>query len=220
MFLHWQVDAARIAETLPAGLEVDTFDDKTYLGLVPFTMRDVSPWWSPSVPGISNFHELNMRCYVLHEGVPGVWFYSLEAANALAVVVARAGWKLPYHKASMELDIDGDDYRYTSRRRWPKPKPADFEARYSVGAQRGTAEHGTLDHWLVERYMLFTHDGNTLLSGHVHHEPYPLRGVTLHEVQQTIIDAAGLGPVAGKPLAHFSDGVDVDVYELSAARPS
>ncbi len=220
LFLHWPLPPERVRPSLPPALELDCWQGQAWIGVVPFTMRDVSPWWSPAVPGISHFHELNLRTYVVCDGVPGVWFYSLDAANSLAVVVARAGWKLPYHKAQMSLEQDGDTLHYRSRRRWPKPTPADFEARYRIGAARGSAAPGSFDHFLVERYVLFARDGDQLLSGRVHHQPYPLREVVVETVEQSLIAAAGLGAVEGPPLAHYSDGVDVDVYRLAPAGPS
>src|SRR3954467_6276452 len=125
LFLHWEVPVEAVAALLPPGLSVDTFDGRTYVGVVPFTMRDVSPWWSPSVPGVSNFHELNVRTYVHVGDRPGVWFFSLEAASSIAVIAARPGWHLPYHRAAMSLDVGDDDVRYTSRRLWPGPRPAE-----------------------------------------------------------------------------------------------
>ncbi|MCA9623087.1 MAG: DUF2071 domain-containing protein [Myxococcales bacterium] len=216
LFLHWEVPVDQVAATLPAGLEPDLWEGKALVGLVPFTMRDVVPWWSPSVPGVSNFHELNMRTYVRHGSTPGVWFYSLDAANALAVVVARVGWKLPYHKAAMSLEEEDDGWvRYHSERRWPAPKPAVFAARYRVGEPSGRAPVGTLEHFLVERYVLFTMEGDQLLSGRVHHEPYPLSQVELDGCEQTIVAAQGMTPASEAPiLAHYSEGVDVDVYAL------
>jgi uncharacterized protein YqjF (DUF2071 family) len=214
LFLHWRVPVDEIRATLPEGVEPDLWQGDALVGVVPFTMRDVSPWWSPSVPGISNFHELNLRTYVVKDGVPGVWFYSLDAANALAVVVARSGWKLPYHKAKMELLVDGEEVRYRSERSWPEPKPATFLARYRVGEPIGPAEPETLEHFLVERYVLFTHDGENVLLGRVHHEPYPLSKVELLDCDQTIIEARGFHPEEGPHLVHYSEGVDVDVYAL------
>ena len=217
LFVHWDVPAEAVRDTLPPHLELDTFDGRAWLGAVAFTMRDVSPWWSPSVPGISNFHELNLRTYVLHNGEPGVWFYSLDAAASIAVIIARLGWKLPYHRARMQLDVDASDVRYTSQRRWPGPTPADFSAHYTIGEPRGIATPGTLEHFLVERYLLFTvGGGGQILRGHVHHEPYPLFDVKLHDVQESLIAAAGID---GRPEAHatvhYSPGVDVDVYALA-----
>src|SRR6185369_5192952 len=130
-------------------------------------------WWSPSVPGISNFHELNVRTYV-HAGGrdPGVWFFSLDAASSIAVIAARAGWHLPYHRASMEMILSGDDVHYRSHRLWPGPKPADFEAKYRIGEAIGAAEPGSFDHFLAERYYLYSNPGDGLEIGQVHHKPY------------------------------------------------
>jgi uncharacterized protein YqjF (DUF2071 family) len=217
LFVHWEVDPDAVQATLPAPLKVDTHDGRALLGVVPFTMQDVTPWWSPSVPGVSNFHELNLRTYVTGNGVPGVWFYSLDAASTVAVTIARARWSLPYHRASMDLNVDGDDVHYKSRRLFPGPKPAELEARYTVSSLTGAADVDTLEHFLVERYVLFADAGNgRILSGSVHHEPYPLRDVELHSMRQTITHAAGFVCDGMPSLAHYSEGVDVDVYDLAA----
>src|SRR5690606_32311415 len=179
-------------------------------------MRDVSPWWSPSVPGVSNFHELNVRTYCVRDGVPGVWFYSLDAASSLAVTVARTGWGLPYHRARMRLDVDGDAVAYESDRRWPGPKPARFSARYRAVGHVRRAAPGTLEHFLLERYVLFARRGDRLYSGRVHHEPYPYRDVELEAIDESMIAAAGLARMPGDPLAHYSPGVDVDIFALEA----
>jgi uncharacterized protein len=214
LFLHWEIPAAALADTLPDGLQLDTFEGRAYVGVVAFTMRDVAPRWSPSVPGISHFHELNVRTYVVREGLPGVWFYSLDAAATIAVLVARAGWDLPYHRASMSLREEDGVVRYESNRRWPGPKPARFSASYRVGAARPAAVPDTFDHFLVERYILFARGkGGRLRVGRVHHTPYPLADVTLEHAEQCMVDPLGLS-CSGPPIAHYSPGVDVDVYAL------
>jgi uncharacterized protein len=221
LFLHWEVPAAAIREKIPKELEVDTFEGKAYVGVVPFTMKDVSPWWSPSVPGISNFHELNVRTYV-HKGGenPGVWFFSLDAASSVAVIAARTGWHLPYHRASMEMDVSegegggGEEVRYTSRRLWPGPKPAEFEVRYRIGESIGNAVPGTFEHFLAERYFLYADTGSGLELGQVHHKPYPLCKAEVSEWKESMLAANGLPATSGEPLALYSPGVDVDVFAL------
>ncbi len=104
LFLHWEVSPAQLRALLPAELTLDTFEGKAYVGLVPFTMRNVHPIWSPSIPPLSHFHETNVRTYAQCKGHdPGVWFFSLDAANAIAVQIARAWFKLPYYYARMEM---------------------------------------------------------------------------------------------------------------------
>lgn len=219
-FLHWEVPAESIAELIPEALTVDTFEGRAYVGVVPFTMKDVSPWWSPSVPGISNFHELNVRTYVHLRGeTPGVWFFSLDAAATLAVIAARAGWRLPYHRASMEMEIAGDVVRYRSRRLWPGPRPAEFSARYRIGEAIGDATPGTFEHFLAERYVLFADTGGGLSKGIVHHRPYPLHRAELIDLDQNIVSAAGLPAPSGPPHILYSPGVDVDVFALRDVSP-
>lgn len=216
VFLHWEVPASAVAALIPPELTVDTFEGRAYVGVVPFTMRDVSPWWSPSVPGISNFHELNVRTYVHYKGRdPGVWFFSLDAAATIAVLIARAGWSLPYFRASMRLDISGSDVHYKSRRLWPGPKPAELECKYSIGESIGGAEPGTFEHFLAERYILFARSGRGLRIGRVHHKPYPLRRASVGELKQSMVSAAGLPEPAGAPHVLYSPGVDVDVFALA-----
>ena len=88
-FFHWEVPAAELQALLPADLTVDLFEGKAYIGLVPFTMTGVRPVLLPPLPGVSSFHEINVRTYVRHGDEEGVWFFSLDASNPLAVRAAR-----------------------------------------------------------------------------------------------------------------------------------
>jgi len=215
LFMHWPVAESALRAAIPAGAELDRWEGRTYVGLVPFTMRDVVPWWSPAVPGISDFHELNLRTYVTVGGEPGVFFFSLDAANSLAVSIARWHWRLPYHRARMDLDITGSRVRYGSVRRWPGPLPAHFGASYRIGTELGIAAPGTFEHFLAERYLLFTHDGTRWLRGQVHHRPYPLFEARLDALDHGMLRAAGLPQPSTAPHLLYSPGVDVDVYALS-----
>ena len=215
LFLHWEVPEAALRALLPPELTIDTFEGRAYVGVVPFTMRDVAPRWAPSVPGISNFHELNVRTYVHHRGKdPGVWFFSLDAAGSLAVLAARAGWDLPYHRASMNLAIDGDEVRYSSRRLWPGPKPANLRVHYRLGDVLGPAAPGTFEHFLAERYVLFARGKKGIRLGRVHHKPYPLQQATVLECEQSMVTVQGLPQSEAPPHALYASGVDVDVYAL------
>jgi uncharacterized protein YqjF (DUF2071 family) len=214
-FLHWEVPADAVAALLPKELSVDTFEGRAWVGVVPFTMKDVSPWWAPSVPGISNFHELNLRTYVHLGGEhPAVWFFSLDAAASIAVIAARTGWHLPYHRASMDLAVTGDEVRYTSRRLWPGPRPADLSLRYRIGESLGEAAPGTLEHFLAERYLLIADTGSGLELGQVHHRPYPLHRAEVIAVSENVVAAAGLPAPSGAPHVLYCPGVDVDVFAL------
>jgi uncharacterized protein YqjF (DUF2071 family) len=216
LFLHWEVPVDALRSILPDSLHVDTFEGRAYVGVVPFTMLDVAPRWAPSVPGISNFHELNVRTYVHAGGRPGVWFFSLDAASSVAVVAARTGWSLPYHRASMSLEVNDQRVRYRSVRRWPGPTPADFACEYTICDELGPARVGTFEHFLAERYLLFAKRGNRIDVGQVHHRPYPLHRAEVSSVSESVVRAAGMPEPHGAPHALYSPGVDVDIYALRA----
>lgn len=218
LFLHWVIPAEQILPHLPPGLELDTFEGRAYVGLVPFTMTGVRPVWSPSVPPLSNFHETNVRTYVHYEGRnPGVWFFSLDAANSIAVRIARAVWKLPYHFARMELNkTAGGVIDYTTERLWPGPLPGKCEVRHSPAGPVFHAEPGTLEHFLAERYILYAYANQRLLSGQVNHTPYPLQTASVPALEESLLAAAGIRRGEEAPLAHYASGVTVDIFPLRA----
>lgn len=214
LFLHWAVPVEVLRALVPASLEIDTFEGVAYVGVVPFTMRDVHPRWAFPVPGISHFHETNVRTYVHRAGRdPGVWFFSLDAANALAVWIARTFWHLPYHHATMSLSRKEHDITYgTSRRGDPGARCA---VRYRPQGSPRAAEPGTLEHFLAERYILYAGlpDGSMRL-GRVHHTPYPLEQVELHGWDEGLLAAAGIPRGAETPSALYAAGVSVEVFDL------
>jgi uncharacterized protein len=219
LFLHWEVSPDAVQAHLPNGLTADTFEGKTYLGLVPFTMRNVRPVWSPPLPWLSHFHETNVRVYVRdNAGRAGVYFLSLEAANPVAVELARGLFKLPYHWAKMTVQRAGSQLHYTSERLSHPPLPAHCRLTYgpTAGTQLVAAAPQTREHFLIERYLLFSLSGGTLFSGRVAHTPYQFQPATLSGLDQTLTHAAGF-PLETPPLlAHYSPGVSVDVFGLEA----
>jgi uncharacterized protein YqjF (DUF2071 family) len=215
------VDA--IQRRLPPGLAVDTFDGRAYVGVIPFAMRDVRPWPGPPIPGATNFAELNVRTYVHFGGrAPGVWFFSLDASNLAAVVGARIGWAPPYYRARMWVDAQGEAPHYHSERLPPGRRPARFHAVARAGKAIGSAAPGTLEFFLVERYLLYAdwrRRGLGLLVDQVHHQPYPLRRATVADLSYaSLFRANGLPVPDAPPHVLLSPGVDVEVFPLR--RPS
>jgi hypothetical protein len=223
LFLHWQVEADLLQKMLPPELTLDVFDGKAYVGLVPFSMRNVRPVWSPSVPGLSHFPEINVRTYVHHKGSdPGVWFFSLDAENPVAVFLARALFKLPYFQARFSLRLEGDAVDYSSERRGTGAK-AVCRVRYAPSGPPLPATPGTLEYFLAERYLLYSCDGANLYRGQVHHTPYPLQSVAVELTGNTLVSAAGISlspEMETHPLlAHYAAGVSVEVFPLVRVFP-
>lgn len=221
LFIHWRVNADAIQALLPDGLTIETFDGAAWVGLVPFSMERVRPWWSPPVPGVSWFLETNVRTYVRHvSGQTGVWFFSLDANHRLAVSVARRFWNLNYVLSDLQLKLDGGQIRCTGNRIHLPDADYNIAAEIDTAAQLTQAAEGSLDHFLLERYHLFARrpDGKFFV-GQVHHEPYSYRPVTSLQLKQTMLAANGCDMTDDKAPDHitFSPGVDVIVSPLEAA---
>ncbi|HSS99558.1 MAG TPA: DUF2071 domain-containing protein, partial [Terriglobales bacterium] len=157
LFAHWPIDPQVLRPLIPPQLTLDLFQGRCWIGVVPFRMSNIHARFCPPLPGLSRFPELNVRTYVTLESKPGVYFFSLDAANLIAVWAARAFYHLPYFHAAMSCRSEGESIAYSSSRR---RETADFRGRYRPIKPVELASAGTLEHWLTERYCLYTTVGN------------------------------------------------------------
>jgi uncharacterized protein YqjF (DUF2071 family) len=216
LFLHWPVPVAALRPLVPAALDLDLYDGMAYVGLVPFAIAQGRPVGSPFRQSLA-FLETNLRTYVhLNGSAPGVYFFSLDAASRLAVIGARLGFGLPYFHARMALRRHGNVVNYTMQR-FARPSGA-LAVRYAVGAALGPAAPGTLEHFLIERYLLYVERRGRLRTAQVHHRPYPLYQARVVHLRESLFAADGLPSAPGPPpLVHYASLVDVDIY---APRPA
>ncbi|HUN23876.1 MAG TPA: DUF2071 domain-containing protein [Anaerolineales bacterium] len=218
LFAHWRIDIAQMRAHVPAILPLDTFDNSAWISVVPFRMSGIHPRYTFDVPGLSAFPELNVRTYVSHRGRPGVFFFSLEAANAMAVQIARAWFHLPYFHAKMSLQEQNGLITYQSERIHKNAPPASFSGTYRPLGVPVPAPHGSLTHWLTERYCLYTLDSQgRLLRGEIHHQPWPIETVEVHIASNSMTEAAGIRLPAEAPLVQFSRHLEVLVWSLVLA---
>lgn len=215
LFLHWPVDPEIIQQTLPPGLWVDAYDGRAYLGIVPFFMKDIRPRRMPAIPYLSYFLECNVRTYV-HDvnGIPGVWFYSLDTDRWLAHWTARRFFHLPYYWAKMSATHDDKSLHYSLRRR-SKGDRANYQFRPTSAAV--PAQPNTLDHYLLERYLLYSYreKKQQLYRGQVHHQPYRAASVELTEYSTAPITWNALPEVKGKPVhTCLANRVDVEIFPI------
>jgi uncharacterized protein YqjF (DUF2071 family) len=215
LFAHWPVDRTRLRGLVPPELPLDLYDERAWIGIVPFHMTNVAPRGLPSLPFISAFAELNVRTYVTMDGKPGVYFFSLDAASALAVGAARMLFNLPYYVAGMQVAIEDGWVRYRSERA-NRQAPADFVGRYRADGEVFTPERGTLEYFLTERYCLYVMDRRSRpCRVEIHHRPWALQPARLEITTNTMAEAAGahLPPVA--PLLHFAQRQDTVAWRKS-----
>jgi len=213
LFAHWPVDAAMLRPHIPAKLEIDTFDGQAWLGIVPFSMTGVRLRWTPLLPGLSAFPELNVRTYVTAQNKPGVWFFSLDAANALAVAAARLTFHLPYFRARMKCREAGGWIEYQSHRSHSGAPGAEFQGRYRGAGEIFEAQPGTLAHFLTERYCWYsaTSQGR-IYRGEIHHPPWLLQEAEAQITNNSMAEAAGLSLPAELPLLQFARRQDMAAW--------
>lgn len=204
LFAHWPIDKHALREHVPAVFELDLFDGEAWLGVVPFHMTNVAPRLVPALPWISAFPELNVRTYVRVGGKPGVYFFSLDAGNPVAVGAARTLLNLPYFTAKMNVDVAANgEVRYESRR--VSSPPAEFTARYRGLGDPHAPMPGTLEYFLTERYCLYAIDhAYHAYRLDIHHPPWALEQGEGEIALNTMADAAGIRNPGIAPLLHFS----------------
>ncbi len=210
LFAHWPVPVAALRDLIPHNLEIDTFDGNAWLGLVPFGMTGVAPRFAPPqfsrlAPGLSSFLELNVRTYVTANGRAGVWFFSLDAANAFAVRAARTAFHLPYMDARMISSSAGETISYSSVRTHRGEPEAEFRGRYKPVGDVYHSSPGTLESWLTERYCLYSADrAGRLYRGEIHHQRWPLQRAELELEVNTMTQGIGLELRDPPTLLHFA----------------
>lgn len=208
LFAHWPVDGHALRERIPAAFELDLFDAQAWLGIVPFHMTNVAPRFVPALPWVSAFPELNVRTYVRVGGKPGVFFFSLDAGNAVAVGAARTLLNLPYYTAEMAVTPSGGRIHYESRRE-ENPAAVLRAAYRGLGGPR-PPQPGTLEYFLTERYCLYAvNHRHVAYRLDIHHPPWPLESAEATISLNTMADAAGIRLPAMAPLLHFARRQDM-----------
>ena len=210
LFMHWPVPEVWLRPLIPPSLELDSFDGSAWLGVVPFRMSGVRPRFLPGVPWLSNFPEINLRTYVTHDGKPGVWFFSLDAHNPVAVRLARATFSLPYFDARMSSRSLENGIDYRSIRTHKGARPARFVGRYKPTGGRFDSGPGTLENFLTERYCLYSGDGKgRVRRGDIHHEMWPLQGAEVEVEEMEMTGQIGVTLPRTEPVIHFAPRLDV-----------
>jgi uncharacterized protein len=196
LFAHWPVARSQVAAHLPRGVEVDVREGTAWLSIVAFVMVGTRscgpPWW----PVLAPIPELNVRTYVRVDGQPAIWFLSLDATSTLFASVGRALYGMPYRTTPMSVAVERGAVRYDA--------PC-FSATYAPSGPARTAEPGTLEHFLVERYRLYSRRRGRLVTAEVMHDPWRLSPAGA-EIELNELAPAGV-ELVGDPILHFCAGV-------------
>lgn len=214
LFAHWPLPVAAVRPHVPEQLAIDTFDGQCWVGVIPFWMSGIHARGLPPVPGLSSFEELNVRTYVIYEGKPGVYFFSLDAASLAAVWAARAFYHLPYFHAVMRSEESEVTISYLSRRR---RSGAEFRGSYRPTGEVFQAERGSLAHWFTERYCLYIVHRGAVYRGEIHHPQWPLQNAQAKIEMNSMATAAGIELPEMPPILQFARRLEVLVWPLRRA---
>lgn len=215
LFLHWPVPVSILRPLIPSGLEIDTFDGQSWIGVVPFSMSEVFRKGLKALSFQSRFCELNVRTYVTANDKSGVWFFSLDTESLLTVLGARLTYHLPYYPAKMSSVVDGNSILYDSKRHGITRR-CKFTARYTSKAQIKISSKETLENWLTERYRLYTRTAfGQIAYSDIHHDPWPLQEAEVEITSNTMhLTVPSLSTLEGKPLVHFAKRLEVVAWPL------
>jgi len=214
LFAHWPVDKDQLRSIVPPSLEIDTFDGAAWIGIVPFGMENVHWRIMPPVPLLSKFLELNVRTYVRYKGRSGIFFFSLDCANRVAVEVARTFFRLPYYNARMSKQlIDGRETTartnrtiiYRSERIDKRGGDCLLDCDYRVVGEPFRSSPGSIEEWLTERYCFFTPNrSGQIVVGEVHHKPWPLQIAEAEFRTNSLAKVLGVQLPQTASLLHYS----------------
>ena len=214
LFAHWPVAPSLMRPLVPEQLSLDTFDGECWVGVVPFRMSGIRARGLPPIPGLSRFPELNVRTYVTYGGKAGVYFFSLDAANFPAVWAARRFYHLPYFQAEMSCNHRNGIIQYRSRR---LHGDAELRGHYRPTSETWLSQKSSIEHWLTERYCLYTVHNKKIFRGEIHHEPWALQNAQAEFEINTMTTAASIFLPPSPPLLHFARKQEVLIWPLRHA---
>jgi uncharacterized protein YqjF (DUF2071 family) len=214
LFAHWPVPSEVLRSVVPPALTIDTWEGEAWIAVVPFEITGLRLRGTLPAPVLSRFAEANVRTYTTVDGRPGIYFLSLDAASAVAVAAARASYRLPYFRARMAIERSGGEIRYRSMR---VRGTASLRALYRPMGTVFQARPGTLEHFLIERYCLYTVPGGRVRRTDIHHPPWDLQPAQAQLAENTMTLAAGVSLPAREPLLHYARRQDVVIWPPTSA---
>jgi uncharacterized protein YqjF (DUF2071 family) len=213
LFMHWPVPIELLRPKIPSRLEIDTHDSLAWIAITPFTMWNVRAVGVPAIPGLNSFHECNVRTYVHLDGVPGVWFFSLDATKIIPVLAARIFFALNYLKAQIDLCQVASTINYALKRPAQEAgSAAELEVSWTIGNGLPLSQPESREFFFTERYCLYAGTNQQLSRARIWHPPWSLRTATLNSFRSTMIASQALPEPDGAPHLQYSEELDVLIY--------
>lgn len=214
LFLHWEYDSNLIQNTLPEGVFVDTYKGKSYLTINVFFIQNLRLSNFPAIPGFSDFIEVNFRTYVYDKnGIPGIWFYSLDINSLLAASSGKNFFSLPYHYSELTEQQENGSISIEGTR--VEANHSSMKFSYIPENETYIAEPDSIDFFLMERYVLFTYLNGKLHLGRVHHLPYSISKAKVLNNKNHLFELNSFNaPLSPPNIIHYSSNIDVEIFKL------
>lgn len=216
-FMHWEVSPKILSKYIPKDMELDLFEGKAYIGLIPFLMKDVHPRLLFPIGGISNFPEFNIRTYVKLNNKPGVFFLTLDAQSYITCLYAPYAYGLPYNYSKGNIKVDNKKYIWKSNRRRKGFELSGFSI---LESEAMIPSKGSLEEFLFERYCLFSLRNNKICIGYIKHNPWNIHRAhaKLQTNKLTKSFDLGIKNLLMPELVHMSKGVTVNAWSLQTIK--
>lgn len=218
LFAHWPISTNHLRAHIPSILDIDARDGTSWISIIPFQVRHTRLHSMPKFPFYHTYLELNVRTYVMYKGVPGVYFFSLDANKWPVVTGAKIGAALPYKHACMKMTVKDPIVHVKSQRQHPGSPSESFKASYQQSSSIYIPDKESLEYWLLERYCFWTLKGNTLYRGDIHHDRWRITNAKADLYFNTMASFLPQYSFQNEPLLHFSSNKNVFTWPLKKVR--
>jgi uncharacterized protein YqjF (DUF2071 family) len=231
LFAHFAIDPPTLRRLVPEALTLDLYDGVAWLTITASCTSHLRPSGVPPLPGISFFPQISTRTYVTMQGKPGLYYFSVDAANLSAVWFARIFFRMQYWHSAIQVSgatiqarkPEEPSIRFRcSRLHGPAALSgaAKFDAVYSPTGEPTRARRGSLDEFLTERYCLYSRNGRKIYRTELHHQPWPLQRATVEIRINSIAEPLGLTLASEPVLSHFSRSLKILTWAPENVCPS
>ncbi|MGG1398021.1 DUF2071 domain-containing protein [Bacillus salipaludis] len=219
LFLHWPIPLNILRPHIPSSLQIDTFNGSAWIGVIVFVLEGIFPRGISSISLTPKFPEMNVRTYVTCDGKPGIYFLSIDVENWASLKIAKRWFHLPYYSAQVSFRKEGQSFHIHSSRNGNFNTPITFKGKYVPVSEVYFPKEGTLDHWLTERYCLYSsNNGDNIYCGEIHHLPWPLQKAEMEIFRNTLLSPFHFDISEVDPIVHFSTGVESLMWNIKKIR--
>ncbi|WP_028393328.1 YqjF family protein [Bacillus cihuensis] len=205
LFIHYPMDPNVLRNYVPLELELDVYQNRAWITIIPFRVTKMKGRGIPSLPLLNAYLEINVRTYVKYKDIPGIYFFSLDANHPLFVIGLKTAIGLPYKHANMEFKQMKNAFQFKSYRLSDKNTSEKINLTYQPGNVLFETLPGTLDHWLLERYCMYSFLGKYLIRGDIHHDQWKVSNATATTSINTMISFLSADNCPNTPsLLHYS----------------